>query len=170
MHGGERLDLMGAADGLGAGFGQAEVLYFAFLDEVPDGAGDVFDGDFGVDTVLVEQVDGFDFEPLEGAFGGLADVLGPAVEPGGFAGLGIEVEAELGGDDDFLSKGGQCRANEFFVGERAVDFRSIEEGDAAVDGGVDDGGHFLQVAGWPVAEAHPHAAEAEGRDFEVAVS
>lgn len=64
LEGGDGLDGVGAADGFDAGFGEAEVFYFTLLDEVFYGAGDVFDGDGGVDTVLVEEVDGFDVETL----------------------------------------------------------------------------------------------------------
>ena len=48
-----------------AGFGEAEVLDLACLNEILDGTGYVFDGDVGVDAVLVEQVDDIDFEALE---------------------------------------------------------------------------------------------------------
>ena len=37
----------------------------ALLDQVLDRARDVFDGDLGVDPVLVEQVDDLDLEPFE---------------------------------------------------------------------------------------------------------
>ena len=50
LEGGDGLDGVGAADGLGAGFGEAEVLNLASVNEVLDGAGDVFDGDIGVDA------------------------------------------------------------------------------------------------------------------------
>ncbi len=58
MQGGDGLDGVGAADVLDAGFGEAEVLDLAGGDEVLDGSGYVFDGDIGVDAVLVEEVDG----------------------------------------------------------------------------------------------------------------
>ena len=60
---------------LRAGFGHAEVLDLALLDEFLDRAGDVFDGHVGVDAVLVEEVDGVDVEALERGFGDLADAL-----------------------------------------------------------------------------------------------
>jgi hypothetical protein len=40
----------------------------------------LFDGHFRVNSVLIEQVDRFDPEPLERAFGDLLDALGPAVQ------------------------------------------------------------------------------------------
>ena len=51
------LDGVGAADGRGAGLGQAEVPDLAGRDELLDRAGDVLDGHLRVDAVLVEQVD-----------------------------------------------------------------------------------------------------------------
>ena len=65
LEGGDGLDGVGAADGLDAGFGEAEVLDLAFGDELLDGAGDVFDGDLGVDAVLVEEIDVVGLEALE---------------------------------------------------------------------------------------------------------
>jgi hypothetical protein len=41
------------------------VSHLAGLDKFGDGAGDVFDGDVGVDAVLVEQVDGVDAQALQ---------------------------------------------------------------------------------------------------------
>ena len=46
----------------------------------------------------------------------------------------IELEAELGGDHHLVAEGRQGLAHQFFVGERTVHFRGVEEGDAAFDG------------------------------------
>jgi hypothetical protein len=48
--------------------------------------------------------------------------------------VGVDVEAELGGDDDLVADGREGFADELFVDEGAVDFGGVEEGDAAVDG------------------------------------
>ena len=53
---------MRAADGLCPGLRHAEVLYLAFLDQVLHCSGNVFDGHFGIDAVLIEQIDGVDRE------------------------------------------------------------------------------------------------------------
>jgi hypothetical protein len=66
---------MGAADRADAGLGHPEVVDLAGLDELLDGAGDVLDGDFRVDAVLVEQVDGVGPQATEGALDGGADVV-----------------------------------------------------------------------------------------------
>ena len=49
------------------------------------------------------------------------------------AGIGIELEAELGGDHHLVTEGSESFAHEFFVGERAIRFSGIEECDAAFD-------------------------------------
>src|SRR5437868_1435604 len=91
------LHRVGAPDRLDARLGEAEVLDLPLPDQFLDRAGHVLDGHFGVDAVLVVEVDGLDPEPLERTLGHLPDVLRPAVEhllPRGR----VEVEAELGGD------------------------------------------------------------------------
>ena len=71
---GDRLHGVGAADRCDAGLGHPEVVDLAGLDELLDGAGDVLDGDVGVDAVLVEQVDGVGPQSTQGAVDGGADV------------------------------------------------------------------------------------------------
>ena len=83
---------------------------------------------------------------------------------------GVAVESEFGGDDHFVAEGSEGFADEFLVGEGAVDFGGVEEGDALFDGGADDGDHLLLVPGGAVAKAHAHAAEAEGGDFQITFS
>ena len=169
---GDGLDGEGAADGLGGGFGEAEVIDLALGDEVFDGARDVFDRDVRIDAMLVEEVDAVGAETLEGGVGDGLDVIGAGVETGrGFHGAAIElrgnVPAELGGDDDVVADVVEGFAEELFVGEWAVDFGGVEEGDAAVDGGVEEVDAGLFVVGGAEAEAEAHAAEAEGGDLEV---
>ena len=109
------------------------MLDLAGLDQLLDGAGDVLDGYVGVDAVLVEQVDGVDAQPLEGGVGDPLDVLGSAGQAG-LAAVGVEREAELGGDDDLAAERFEGFADEFLVDERAVDLGGVEEGDAPFDG------------------------------------
>ena len=47
---------------------------------------------------------------------------------------GRELEAELGRDHDLVADRFERLADELLVGERAVDLRGVEEGDAALDG------------------------------------
>ena len=156
---------VGAPDGADSGLGQAEVVHLAGLDELLDRAGDVLDGDVGVDPVLVEQVDGVGAQSSQGAVDGGADVVGPARD----ARLGavlVEGEAELGGDDDVVADRLQCLADELLVVERAVDLGGVEEGDAAVDRSAQERDHLVPWGSRAEGLAHAHAAEAEGGDLE----
>ena len=169
MDGGDGLNGVCASNGRCVGFGEAEVLYFALLDELLNGSGYVFNRDGGIRTVLVEEVDCVDPKSPERFFGDLLDSFGAAVD---FAGLDIalciRVVAELGRDDDFALEGFEGFANECFVGERAIDFGGIEEGHAEIDCFVQEFDHFGVVADWGIAETHSHAAESESGDFEPA--
>ena len=84
--------------------------------------------------------------------------------------VALEFEPELGGDHHLLAERSEGFAHEFFVRVRAVDLGGVEERDAAFDGRPEQRDHLLLVLGRTVAEAHAHAAQAEGRDFQVAFS
>jgi hypothetical protein len=148
------------------GFGEAEVLDLAFVDQLLDRAGDVFDRDVRVDAVLVEQVDVVRPEPLQRAVDARADGLGAAVEAV-FAAAAEEVEAELGRDHDLVAHRFERLADEFFVRERPVHLRRVEERDPALDGVADQPDPVLLRREWRERLAEAHAAEAEPRDFEV---
>ena len=166
---------MGATDGLHACFRKAEVLDLALLNQLLHRSRHVFDRHVRVNPVLIEQIDGIDLEPLERALDGLLDVLRPAVQARrtlhtARIEIRIEVEPEFGGDHHLLAERSEGFAHEFFVGERAVDFGGVEERDAAFDGGAKKSGHLLLVFGRAVGKAHSHAAEPDGRDFQIAFS
>ncbi len=59
LQGRQRLHGVSAADGRRRGLGPAEVLDLARPDEVFYRAGYILDGNVGVDTVLIEQIDTF---------------------------------------------------------------------------------------------------------------
>ena len=105
------------------------MLDLALGDQVPDCGGDLLDRNVRIDTVLVEEVDGVDAQRLERVLRDLADAFRAAVEPAGCS--RTKVEAKLRGDDDFVSEWLQGLADEFFVGERTVDFGGVKERDAA---------------------------------------
>src|SRR5262249_41645989 len=81
-----------------------------------------------------------------------------------------EVEAELGGDDDFAFEGRERLADKFLVRVRSVNLGGVKKGDAAIHGGVQEPGHLLFVLRRAVGKAHAHAAQSDGRDFEVALA
>jgi hypothetical protein len=59
-------------------------------------------------------------------------------------------------------------AHQLFVRERSVDLGGVEEGDAPLDGRPQQLDHLGLVAGGTEAEAHAHASEPDGRDFQIA--
>src|SRR6478672_1591735 len=67
----ERLDCVCPTDRLHACFRKAEVLDLTLLDQILHRAGDVFDRHVRVNSMLIEQVDDIDSEPLERALDGL---------------------------------------------------------------------------------------------------
>ena len=77
----------------------------------------------------------------------LLDVLGPAVQAALRPVVRVYVDAELGGDDDLLAEGRERLAHEILVGVRPVDLRGVEEGDAALEGGANQGDRLLPVGG-----------------------
>jgi hypothetical protein len=98
----DRLDGVGATDRGCGGFGHPEVLDLAGLDEFLHGAGDVLDGNVGVDAVLVEEVERVDLQAREGGVGDLFDVVGSARQSDELA-VVVDGESELGGDHDFAA-------------------------------------------------------------------
>jgi hypothetical protein len=150
-----------AADVLHARFGQTEVLHFSFADQLFDRAGDVLHRHVGIDAMLVEEVDRLDAQAFEGTVDGAADGLGTAVQSRKHVPAFVEVEAELRGDRDPLAKRRERFANHFFVRERAVDLRGVEEGHAAFDGAAKQRDGIASVRRRTEAEAEAHAAQTE---------
>ena len=66
--------------------------------------------------------------------------------------------------------GAERLADELLVRERAVGFGGVEERHAAFDGGPHERDHLLPVHRRAVREAHSHAAEPEGRHFQIALA
>ena len=159
---------MGATNRLHAGLGQTEMPDLAFANQIADRARDVFDRHVRIDAMLIEQIDSVGLEPLQRCLGHVADVGGPAVEARLLAVL--ELEAELRGDDDLIANRSERLSDEFFVRERPVRFCGVEERHARVDRGAHDADAVLTTRRLPVAEADPHAPEAECRHLQSAGS
>ena len=149
---------MGPADGVGAGFGQADVADLALGHQLGERADGVLDGCVRVDPVLVVQVDVVDAEPLEGSLEGGADVGRAAVEVAGAA-AGVGDHAELGGQHHLVAPSADGPADELLVGERAVDLGGVDQGHPEVERSV-DGADGLGVVG---ARAGVGGGHAHGR-------
>src|SRR5581483_6403742 len=114
--------------------------------------------------VLVEQVDPVGAEAPQRVVDAAANRLRPAI---GAARLSArELEAELRRDHDPVADRLERFADELLVVERAVDLRGVEERDAALDRGPDQGDSLLPRRDRREALAQPHAAEPERGDLE----
>jgi len=119
---------VGAADGPRSSLGQTEMLYLTFLDQIFHGSRDILDGHVEIDPMLVEQVNGIDPQSAERGLGNLLDVFWPAVERGPSIPIAWTcLPAELGGDHYLAAERSEGFAHQFFVGERVVHLRGIEE-------------------------------------------
>src|SRR5262249_12916864 len=116
-----------------------------------------------------KEIDALDLQSPEHCLHNLPDVLGPAVEAI-HSSVRVDSESELAGDRHTAAERSQCFAQEFFVGEGTIDFGGVEEGHAAFGGGPDQCDHLAAIGSGAVETAHPHAAEADGGYFEIAVS
>src|SRR5258708_15915054 len=95
-------------------------------------------------------------------------MLRPAVQTGWLSVL--ELGPELRGNDALLAERKKRLAHQFFVDERAVDFCGIEKGNTEFHCFADQRYHCIPVRGGAAMITHAHAAEADSRNFQVAVS
>jgi hypothetical protein len=114
--------------------------------------------------VLIEQVDPVGARPLQGGVGDLLDVLRAARQARLLA-VGVEGEAELGGDDDLIAYGLKGLTDEFLVDERPLHLGGVEQRDAALDGGAQQSDVRGPVGA--VALAHAHRSETDGGDPQI---
>jgi len=127
-----RLDGVRAADGLRASFGHPKVLHLALQNQILHRARHIFNRHVRVNAMLIEQINGIHFEPFERTLDGLFDVLRLAVQARRTRALiaATQIEAEFRGDDYLFAKWRECFAHDFLVGERTINFRSVEERDS----------------------------------------
>ena len=96
-------------------------------------------GVFGIDAVLVKEIDDAGLEALQRAFNNLLDMVGAAVGCCPFAAaVRVGFKAELGGDDDLIAERRESLTDEFLIDVWAVDFGRIEESDAAFNSGSNE--------------------------------
>src|SRR5271165_4005011 len=146
---------MCAADGLCSRFGEAEVLHFAFANQVLHRSGYVLNRHVRINAVLIEQVNDIGSKTLKRSLGHLLDVFRLAIE----ARKRREVESELCGDYHLLAERSKGFAYELFIGERAVNFGRVKECDATFDSRPNQCNRFLLVGSRAIAKAQSHAAE-----------
>ncbi len=161
---------MSAPDGFRTCFRKAEVLHLAGLDQLLHRSSHVLDRHIRIDAMLIEQVDDIGLEPLERNLCDFLDVGGPAVQAVHALPVRPDPESELRRDHHLPAEGSEGFAHEFLVLERTIDFRGVEEGDAAFNRRANHRDHRLLFPCRAVARAHAHAAQPEGRDFQITFS
>jgi hypothetical protein len=113
--------------------------------------------------VLVEQVDPVGTQPLQHRVDGLPDVIGAAVgSASALAGLRVDIEAELGGDDHLVAHRLQGFPDDAFGLERTVGFCSVEKRHTLIDRRADEGDH-VGAAGDRTVELSGHRLAAQPR-------
>ena len=95
--------------------------------------------------MLIEKIDAVALDPLQGCFRHLADVRRPAIETRLLAVL--DSETELRRDDYMAAHRTERFADEFLVCKGPVYLGRVEERDARIHRGADDGDAVL-AAGW----------------------
>ena len=108
------------------------MLHLALQNQLFDCAGHVLDGHVRINAMLVKQVNRLDFEPFERSLDHSFDAFRLAGHTTLLA--AVAIESELRGNDYLLTERSECFADEFLVGERAIDFGGVEESDALFHG------------------------------------
>jgi len=147
---------MGAADGLGAGLGQADVADMAGGDQLGDRPHGVLDRDLGVHPAETVDVNMIGPEALEAVGEEVADRHRPAVDPD-VGQVGAAQGAELHAQHHLVPVP-QRLADKELVVAHAVVVAGVEQADPGVQGGM-DGGDALGLVGRAVGAGHAHAAQ-----------
>ena len=98
------MHFVSATDGFRGSFGQPEVANFAGAHEFRHGADSFFDGNIGIDAMLVVEVDHIDAEALQAGIASSAYVRGAA--------LYAAHDAEFCGEEDSVADAANGLANE----------------------------------------------------------
>ena len=116
---------MGAPQGFGFGFRNADVANLALLDQPSHRADGFLDRDVGIDAMQVIQIDVIEAEPLKAIVARFDAALRPAVNPVRPP-LLVPDMAPFGGKSDLVAPRPQYAANKAFVFTTAVEISSIE--------------------------------------------
>ena len=133
---------------------------FSFANEIGESAGGFLDGSFGIDAMLVVQINGVDTETLEAGVARGANISAGTVDAAK-RGVGfVADDAEFCGEEDFVTDTANGFADEDFVVTVTVDVGGVEEIHTKIERAV-DGSDGFGVVTRSIEFGHAHAAEAE---------
>src|SRR5712672_1679250 len=114
------MDFRGSTQGFRAGFGEAEGSDLALGNKLGHGSDGFFDGNIGIDAMLIIEIDRFNAQALKARVARAANVLGGTIDAADS--IGTDAEAKLGGHDDAVARYiAQETAEQFLVLVWAVD-------------------------------------------------
>jgi hypothetical protein len=148
---------------------QAEERHLPFAHQRGHRSDHALDRHRAIDAMLIEQIDMICAQPAQRALHRFSNMLRSAVQARERA-LIAEAESELGGDHHAIALPGQRARQQLLVGVGTVRFGRVEERHAELQRAMERGDGFALVSllGRAVREAHPHAAEPDRRDLQIA--
>src|SRR5277367_4368973 len=178
---------MGPAKRLQAGLAHAEIAHLAGQDQLVQRPPGLLDRYVGIEAMLVVQVDVVHVQTAKRRITGGPDHLGPRVHRDPecvtrgcghlsrgarsdpiFAGDVVDLQTELGGDDDFVTTFGDDLAQQDLVAMvAAVGLRGVPEADTHVEGSVQCSQTLGLVGRTVVFVGHRIAPDAKGRYLEI---
>jgi hypothetical protein len=143
------------------------MLHLPFANEFLDSRRHVLDWHIRIDSVLVEQVDMVCLQARERFVSHFPNAFRATVQT---AGRKAVLEAEFCGDDYLVADWAKGFTEQIFVGERSIGLGRVEEGHAMIKSRADQFDRFIFVHRGTKSEAHAHATETDGGDFQIAFS
>src|SRR5579863_6474654 len=122
--------------------------------------------------MLIEQINGVYFKPLQRPVDALSDVFRLTIQADRMrVTVGINLKPEFGCDQHLVADRRESFTYKFFIHERSVDLSGVEEIDTAFHRVANEGDHLLpRPCHRPVAGTQSHAAKSDGRDFQAAIT
>ncbi len=158
------MDVDSPADGVGEGLGETEEADLPLGHQFRHGPHRLLDGDVGIGTVLVVEVDVVGTETAERGLAGVLDVGGVSPD-GAVGGIAPPHDAEFGGYHHLVPSSGNGPTHQLLVAVGAVHVGGVQEVHSEVEGPM-NGGDRLGVVTVAVELTHAHASEPFGRDGE----
>src|SRR4051794_11397299 len=148
----------------------AQIADLAFGDQLRQRLQGLLDRGDEVRLVQLVEVDVVGAQPPQAGLDGPAYVAAGGTRPPVRAVRPAHVHAELRGEHDVVAALAQRRAEDLLTGAATVGVRGVEQGDARVESGVDDGPALLRVdAGAEGVRAQPDRGHHEAAAAERAV-